>query len=107
MNKEARPRQFTAKQSARLGAYLATGIASSMIVPSDVEAAIVYFNVNPAQTINAGQSIIFGDIGFGPATYNLGDTDAPSFMLKLTSDGSYPYNGDGGTSIEWGLNPSS
>ena len=54
MNKKARTRKFSAKQSARLGAYLSAGVAASMAASSEADAAIVFFDVNPSQTINAG-----------------------------------------------------
>jgi hypothetical protein len=71
MNKKARTRKFSAKQSARLGAYLSAGVAASMAASSEAEAAIVFFNVNPSQTITAGESVSFGNINLGTGTYTL------------------------------------
>lgn len=102
-----RSKKLSAQQSARLGAYFATGVAASIGASTDAEAAIVFFDVNPNQTITAGQSVIFGDISLGSGAFNLGDTDSPSFMLMFTGGGSTLYNGYGNTSIEWGLNPAS
>lgn len=48
MNKEARSRQFSAKQSARLGAYLAAGLGASTAATSTTEAALVVINVGPS-----------------------------------------------------------
>jgi hypothetical protein len=47
MNKQARSRQFTAKQSARLGAYLAAGLGASTVATSTADAAIVNINIGP------------------------------------------------------------
>ena len=58
MNKQARSRQFTAKQSARLGAYLAAGLGASTVATSTADAAIVNINIGPTGFniggINAG-----------------------------------------------------
>ncbi|MFM8809749.1 MAG: PEP-CTERM sorting domain-containing protein [Chthoniobacterales bacterium] len=60
MNKKDRSRKFTAKQSARLGAYLAAGVATSMATSTDAEAAIVMIDIGPSGFniggVNAGLS---------------------------------------------------
>ena len=59
MNKQARSRQFTAKQSARLGAYLAAGLGAAATT-STADAAIVNIDIGPSGFniggINAGLS---------------------------------------------------
>jgi hypothetical protein len=47
MTLKNRSRQITAKQSARLGAYLAAGLGASTIATSNVEAAIVVIDIGP------------------------------------------------------------
>jgi hypothetical protein len=103
MNKKARTRKFSAKQSARLGAYLSAGVAASVAASSEADAAVVFFDVDPSQTIGAGQNIYFGDINLAAGIYNLNDTDSPSFGLSFSGLGTSLYNGSGGGSIEWGL----
>ena len=46
MNKQARSRKFSAKQSARLGAYLAAGLGAA--ATSTADAAIVNINIGPS-----------------------------------------------------------
>jgi hypothetical protein len=53
MNKKSRSRKFSAKQSARLGAYFAAGVGASMAATS-ADAAIVVVNVTPFAGPNAG-----------------------------------------------------
>jgi hypothetical protein len=48
MNKKSRSRKFSAKQSARLGAYFAAGVGASMAATSTSEAAIITIDVGPA-----------------------------------------------------------
>jgi len=61
MNKQARSRKFTAKQSARLGAYLAAGLGASTVVTASSEAAIVNINIGSSgfniDAINGGVSL--------------------------------------------------
>lgn len=54
MNKKARSRKFTAKQSARLGAYFAAGVGASMIGTSDAHAVIVPIDVASFSGPNGG-----------------------------------------------------
>jgi hypothetical protein len=106
MNKKARTRKFSAKQSARLGAYLSAGVAASMAVSSEADAAIVFFNVNPSQTITAGESVSFGNINLGTGTYTLNSLTGLNFTILFSGAGTSLYNGAGGGSIDWGLNGS-
>ena len=48
MNTQARTRKSSAKPSARLGAYLATGIGASSVAISSSNAAIVNLNIGPS-----------------------------------------------------------
>jgi hypothetical protein len=81
MNKKARSRKFTTKQSARLGAYFAAGVAASMTASSDADAAIVFFDVNPDRVVNSGDTFSFGNINLSNATYDSSAT-APSFTFS-------------------------
>ena len=65
MNKQARSRQFTAKQSARLGAYLAAGLGASTVATSTADAAIVNINIGPTG-FNIGG--INGGVGYNYLT---------------------------------------
>jgi len=60
MNKATRSRKSTAKSSARLGAYLATGISASTVAISSSDAAIVQIDIGSTgfnmDGINAGLS---------------------------------------------------
>jgi len=47
MNKQARSRKSTAKQSARLGAYLAAGLGASTVATPTADAAIVIIDIGP------------------------------------------------------------
>ena len=47
MNKKARSRKFSAKQSARLSAYFAAGVGASMAATSTSDAAIIGINIGP------------------------------------------------------------
>jgi hypothetical protein len=107
MNNKILPRQISSQQSARLGAYFATGIAASMAASSEADAAIVFFDVSPDKTINAGQQMRFGDINLGTGSYTFGSTTAPRFSLRFTGPGTSLYNGSsGGGYIDWGLDVS-
>ena len=60
MNRATHSRKFTAKPSARLGAYLATGIGASTVATSTSDAAVVNINIGSSgfniDGINAGLS---------------------------------------------------
>ena len=60
MNKATGTRKFTAKSSARLGAYLATGISASTVAISNSDAAVVNIDIGPTgfniDGINGGLS---------------------------------------------------
>jgi hypothetical protein len=89
MNKKARSRKFTAKQSARLGAYFATGVAASVAAPSEADAAIVFFDVNPDQTINPGGpqlTVTFGSIDLVNGTYTLNSKTGTYLYFTVASD---------------------
>jgi len=107
MNKKARSRKFTTKQSARLGAYFAAGVGASMAVSSDADAAIVFFDVNPDQTFSLDGTLNFGNIDLGTGTYSLNSTAGTNF--GLTFPGSYGglvgYLNPLGN-IEWGFSGS-
>ena len=75
MNKQVRSRKFTAKQSARFGAYLAAGLTASTVATSD--AAIVTIDIGPT--------------GFNIGGINGGGTGANKY---------FPDNGEG-TLYRW------
>ena len=104
MNKKARSRKFTAKQSARLGAYFATGVAASVAAPSEAEAAIVYFDVNPDRVL-VGSSFgyaTFGSINLGTATYTSGSTAGDYFSIGMDFGGDL-FSGHYQGNVQWGL----
>lgn len=76
MTLKNRSRQITAKQSARLGAYLAAGLGASTIATSNVEAAIVVIDIGPT--------------GFNIGEINGGLTSGTSIYRT-----SFPLNGGG------------
>ena len=76
MNKQARSRKFSAKQSARLGAYLAAGLGAA--ATSTADAAIVNINI-------------------GPSGFNIGGVNAGLGLYNST----YGYFPDSGQGILW------
>jgi hypothetical protein len=89
MNKQARSRKFSSKQSARLGAYLATGVAASMGVSSDAEAAIIFFDVDPdiTLTVYGSSYVTFGNINLSTGTYDLNYFGGLRTTLSLNGSG--------------------
>ena len=103
MNKQAHARPFTPKQSARLGAYLAAGLAASMVA-SEADAAVVYFDVNPDQTFGLDGTLNFGSINLGAGTYALNNTSGSTFGLTFPgSDGGLSGYLNPLGNIEWGF----
>ena len=76
MTLKNRSRQITAKQSARLGAYLAAGLGASTIATSNVEAAIVVIDI-------------------GPTGFNIGGINGGLTSGTEISKTSFPLNGGG------------
>ena len=76
MNLKNRSCQITAKQSARLGAYLAAGLGASTIATSNVEAAIVVIDI-------------------GPTGFNIGGINGGLTSGTYVSRPSFPLNGGG------------
>jgi hypothetical protein len=101
MNKKARSRKFAAKQSARLGAYVAAGVAASTGATSEADAAIVFFDVSPDKTINAGQQMSFQNINLVTGTYEFATTFTVPYFGLAFYGGTKLVNVY--TSIEWGL----
>ncbi len=105
MNKKSHSRHITAKPSARLGAYFGAGLAASLGTPSDAEAAIIFFDVNPDQTIPFGGNVTFGSIDLLNGTYTLNGKAGASFGLAWSGNatsGSVDPVGN----IEWGYSGS-
>jgi|GEM_PF-1545927 len=106
MKKTSHSVNLSAKQSARLGAYLAAGFAASMGA-SEADAAIVYFDVNPDQTFGLDDTLNFGNINLGTGTYALNNTSGSTFGLTFPVGG-YGYDSMVGNlrplgNIEWGF----
>jgi hypothetical protein len=76
MNKTARSRKFTAKQSARLGAYLAAGLGATTAATSTADAAIV-------------------NIDIGPSGFNIGGANAGIAYGGSRTVGVFPFAGAG------------
>ena len=91
MNKQARSRKFTAKQSARLGAYLAAGLGAA--ATSTTDAAIVNINIGPSGFdiggVNAGLAGSYRTLSDFPFTA------AGNLFLASDYQGQY-----------WGIGPS-
>jgi hypothetical protein len=81
INQLLHSRKLTAQQSGRLGAYFAASVAASMAASSEIDAAIVFFDVNPNLLLDADQQTCFGSINLSTATYNSSST-SPSFTLS-------------------------
>ena len=100
MNKQARSRKFSAKQSARLGAYLAAGLGAA--ATSTADAAIVNINIGPSGFniggVNAGLSLYNGNFkdnfpGSGQGSLGLGnEAYSPAFPGPVTGLGLF-YGG--------------
>lgn len=85
MTLKNRSRQITAKQSARLGAYLAAGLGASTIATSNVEAAIVVIDI-------------------GPTGFNIGGINGGLTSGTEISKTSFPLNGGGTIQLWHGYN---
>jgi hypothetical protein len=95
MNKQARSRKSTAKQSARLGAYFAAGVGASMAATSTSEAAIVNINIGPSGFNIGGPNAGLGSGGFSQVSdFPTVGAGAMSGMLGLANG----YN-----DIYWGF----
>ncbi|MFM8719051.1 MAG: PEP-CTERM sorting domain-containing protein [Chthoniobacterales bacterium] len=97
MNKKDRSRKFTAKQSARLGAYLAAGIGASTVATPVVDAAIVGINIGPSGFniggINGGAPVG----GFGSFKFNFPISGAGTLnILNNANQGLWGLDGDNG-----------
>ena len=82
---------------------LTLGSLAALAAANNAEAAIVYFDVNPDQTISDGGFAMFGEINLGSGTYTYGSTSSPEFALFFNIGGTNLYNGFGNQSVEWGL----
>jgi hypothetical protein len=76
MNKQARSRKFSAKQSARLGVYLAAGLGASTVATPVADAAIVNINI-------------------GPSGFNIGGVNAGLSLGSPSSARNFPVSGYG------------
>jgi hypothetical protein len=89
MNKQAHSRKFSAKQSARLGAYLAAGLGAA--ATSTADAAIVNINI-------------------GPSGFNIGGVNAGLALNSFVYRDNFPLTGANtllvynGSYSRWGLN---
>jgi hypothetical protein len=92
MNKALRSRKRRAKQSARLGAYLAAGVGASMVATSTTNAAIIVLDLGPSGPFNIlglGGGVDTGD------TRTISDFPVPGGMFLTISNGYY--------NVDWGL----
>ena len=87
MNKKARSRKFTAKQSARLGVYLAAGVGAAIGSSTNTEAAIVLFDINPDANVPNGGMFRAGNIYLNPPFYMLGTTSGNWFRFDPNGAG--------------------
>jgi hypothetical protein len=74
MNKKSRSRKFSAKQSARLGAYFAAGVGASMAATSTSEAAIITIDI---------------------ASFNIGGINGGVGSGSFASINNFPSSGEG------------
>ncbi|MGA1124795.1 MAG: hypothetical protein ACO3YO_09395 [Chthoniobacterales bacterium] len=81
MSVNHRPSRLSSYSKVTVGSLAAASAAGS------AEAAIVFFDVNPDQTILNGNSLSFGSINLVAETYSLADSTAPSFTLSSTGAG--------------------
>ena len=91
----------------RLRAYTKVTV-SSLAAASAVgtaEAAIIYFDVNPDQTLigNNPSYVTFGNINLSTGTYSLGN-GGNYFSIGMDSDGDL-FSGEYGGTVQWGLSP--
>lgn len=94
----AKPTGLKGSPSCLAAAGLAMGGTAGL-----ADAAIIYFDVNPNQTVShlSPDLVSFGEINLGTGTYNLNDTDGTSFQVYYPRAGDL-YNGVGNASIQWG-----
>ncbi len=73
----------------RLPAYtrVALGSITTASAIGTTDAAVVYFDVNPDQTIPNATGITFGNINLVTGTYSLNDSTTPSFLLGSSGSG--------------------
>lgn len=107
MNHPSSSRELTARQSARLGAYFAASVAASMGI-SEAEAAIIYFEVNPAKVVVTGnyfEGINFANLNLANATYAFNDFSypVPSPAFGLFLEGASNVWGRGGYGIKFAV----
>ena len=81
MKNQTRSRKFTAKSSARLGAYLATGIGASTVAISSSDAAIVQIDIGPTGFNIGGVNAGLGPEGSG-GVFSFPVTGAGLFLFS-------------------------
>ena len=86
MNTHHRPSRISSYSKIALGSVATIGAAGA------VDAAVIYFDVDPDQTILNGNSLSFGNINLVAETYSLNNSTAPSFTLS--SDGGPGFSGN-------------
>lgn len=92
------------QSSHSLSAYLAAGIGATAAVSTDAEASIVYFDVDPDQTINLDGAVAFASIDLQNGTYDLNGSSGTTFGLAFdgASGGLFGYLNPTGT-VQWGF----
>ena len=80
-------RTSSVPRSSRLTSYskVAVGSLAAASAAGSAEAAIVYFDVNPAQTSVPNSTLSFGSINLGTGTYTLNGLSDTSFGLYFSS----------------------
>lgn len=105
MNTQTRSRKFTAKPSARLGAYLATGIGASTVAISSSDAAVVNIDIGPTgfniDGINGGLSsntgaFIFQFPASGGGALAVWNYDQPYQLMGLSGYAGLQFAINGG-----------
>jgi hypothetical protein len=81
MSSTRQPSRISSYSKITLGSVAALGAAGS------ADAAVIYFDVDPDQTILNGNSLSFGNINLVAETYSLGSSTAPSFTLSSNGGG--------------------
>jgi hypothetical protein len=81
---QARSRQFTAKQSSRLGAYLAVGVGASIAATASSDAEIITINIGPTGFNIAGPNAGLS-LGTGTGVYDFPLTGAGALFLSNDS----------------------
>jgi len=84
-------------------ALATTVLLLSAATDSSAVAAIVYFPVNPAQTVTGNATVTFGSISLVNGTFTLNNSNAPSFGIGSTSGTDNTLFAQNNNDIQWAL----